>query len=234
MKQILFKVLTVFITVVAVCLMGAALAMFFVHPDPRSEMNTDAMKNYTFTFEGGENPKWTVTRRFSTDATKPTDRGNVGTFPNAYAALTKAHQDWKGYLSSQAQPMVEAKTKMDEEATQFAASQTMDTQAITQRVAFLNQVSDQKMQILKQRALQLEGLSEKSRQVREETEARRTDVVRLQHELEEVRTDIYRLNEIRRDLTDRLIRLEIENSELESRKQQVSGEAPSDSAADTK
>ena len=231
MKQIIFKVLTVFVTVVAVCLMGAALAMFFVHPDPRSEMNTDSMTNYTFTFEPGENPKWTVTRRFSTNAADPKERGNVGTFPTAYAALIKAHQDWKQYLTSQTQPLVEFRTKMDEEATFFAASQATDTQAIEQRLQFLNQVAEQKTGILKQRALQLEGLSEKSRQVRDETEARRTDVVRLQHELEEVRTDIYRLNSIRRDLTDRLVRLEIENSELDARKQQVSG-AVSDSAAD--
>lgn len=233
MKQIIFKVLTVFVTVVAVCLMGAALAMFFVHPDPRSEMNTDSMKNYTFQFEGGENPKWTVTRRFSTNAADPKERGNVGTFPTPYAALIKAHQDWKSYLSGQTQPLNDAKTKMDEEATFYAASQTTDTLAIEQRLQFLNQVSEQKAAILKQRSTQLEGLSEKSRQVRDETEARRTDVVRLQHELEEVRTDIYRLNAIRRDLTDRLIRLEIENSELEARKKQVSGEVSS-SAADMK
>ncbi|MFN9718635.1 MAG: hypothetical protein ACK58L_08085 [Planctomycetota bacterium] len=227
MKQILFKVLTVFITVVAVCLMGAALAMFFVHPDPRSEMNTDAMKNYTFTFEGGENPKWTVTRRFSTNPADAKERGNVGTFPNAYAALTKAHRDWKDFLTSQTQPFVESKAKMDEEATQFSASQLMDTQAIQQRLTFLNEVSDQKTKILQKRATELGELSEKSRQVRDETEARRTDVVRLQHELEEVRTDIFRLTEIRRDLTDRLIRLEIENSELEARQQQVSAKASS-------
>ena len=43
-----FKVLSVFVTVVAVALMGIAISTFTVAPDLRAEMNTPAMQNYTF------------------------------------------------------------------------------------------------------------------------------------------------------------------------------------------
>jgi hypothetical protein len=48
-------------------------------------------------------------------------------------------------------------------------------------------------------------------------------VLRLRHELEELRTDLFRLTAIRRDLTDRLLRVEIENQELSDRKAQLTG-----------
>ncbi|MFM7925836.1 MAG: hypothetical protein ACKPJJ_36915, partial [Planctomycetaceae bacterium] len=79
-----FKVLSVFVTVVAVALMGIAISTFAVAPDLQSEMNTAAMQNYTFERSGGEDPKWTVTRRFSTNAADPNERGSVGSFSSGY------------------------------------------------------------------------------------------------------------------------------------------------------
>lgn len=95
MKQAIFKVFAVFITVVAVSMMGAALATFFVHPDARAEMNTPAMMNYSFEEVPGEVPKWNVTRRFSNNPADPAERGNVGSFSSPYEALIKAHGDLK-------------------------------------------------------------------------------------------------------------------------------------------
>lgn len=67
----------------------------------------------------------------------------------------------------------------------------------------------------------LQDLSVKGREIRDETAQRRTDVLRLQHELEEIRTDLYRLTAIRRDLMDRLLRTQIENQELTDRTSQL-------------
>jgi chromosome segregation ATPase len=78
---------------------------------------------------------------------------------------------------------------------------------------------------LRAKSDQLQGLSVQGRETREETAQRRTDVIRLQHELEEVRTDLYRLTAIRRDLVDRLLRTEIENQELSDRTAQL-GQTP--------
>lgn len=65
MKSLIFKVSTVLVTVVSVTLMAAALSVYFAHPDATSEMNTLAMLNYDFQQSTGENPMWTVKRRFS-------------------------------------------------------------------------------------------------------------------------------------------------------------------------
>lgn len=225
MKRAIFKVLAVFVTVVAVAMMGASLAIFFVHPDVRAEMNTPAMQNYTFAQTAGETPQWTVTRRFSTDPTKPQDRGSVGTFATAYEAIIKAHTDLKNHLTQQTGQMDSEKTTVDAQRTFFSASQEQDTLAIATRVQELKAFSDGEIRTLQARSEELQALSVKSLATREETEERRTDVDRLSHELEEARTDLFRLNAIRRDLTDRLVRLEIENQELASRKSQVEGNA---------
>ncbi len=225
MMRVLFKVFAVFITVVAVSMMGASLATFFVHPDTRAEMNTPAMLNYTFEEIPGEKPQWKVTRRFSTDPANAQDRGTVGTFPSPYEALTKAHGDLKNYLTQQTGTMLTEKTKADDEAKLFAASQAQDVVAVDLRAQQLKGFSDQLMATLQTRSEELQASSVKSRETREETAARRTDVLRLRHELEEARTDLFRLTAVRRDLMDRLVRLEIENQELTTRQAQVTGQS---------
>jgi len=223
MKRVIFKVFAVFITVVAVSMMGASLATFFVHPDVRAEMNTPAMMNYTFEEIPGEVPQWTVTRRFSTDPAQPRDRGSVGTFKSPYEALIKAHGDLKNYLTQQSGTLSTAKTTADEQTAVFAASQEQDVLALSQKVEQLTAASNQLAITLQTRSEELQASSVKSREIREETAARRTDVLRLRHELEEARTDLFRLTAVRRDLMDRLVRLEIENHELKDRQAQVSG-----------
>lgn len=232
MKQVIFKVLSVFVAVVAVAMMGTALATFWVHPDVRTEMNTPAMQNYTFTFAGGENPTWTVTRRFSTDPANPNDRGNVGQVKTAYEALIKAHGDLKNYLGQQSSALAADKAKADEETAAFKASQEQDVQAMKARADYLAVIAEAKGREAREKSQELETLSVKSREIRDETAARRTDVLRLRHELEEARTDLFRLNAVRRDLTDRLVRLEIENDELKTRQAQISGESSSPSATE--
>ncbi len=223
MKQVIFKVFAVFITVVAVAMMGTSLATFFVHPDVRAEMNTPAMLNYTFEEIPGETPQWTVTRRFSTDAADPAARASVGTFKSPYEALIKAHGDLKTYLTQQSGTMSTEKATADKQAELFAASQEQDTKAIDLRAEQLQAAVDQLAVALQGRSEELLNLSVRSKETRDETAARRTDVLRLRHELEEARTDLFRLTAVRRDLLDRLVRLEIENQELVDRQSQLAG-----------
>lgn len=218
MKSNVFKVFAVFITVVSVCMMGAALATFFVHPDLTSEMNTPAMLNFTFARTTGETPKWTVTRRFG-------DKGSVGSFDTPYQALIKAHQNLKTYLADQTGPLVKGKQKDDVDTAAFRTSQEQDEAAVMARLKVLMEIVAPKLsKNLQQLSENLQALSVKSRAVREETADRRTDVVRLQHELEEARTDLFRLNTVRRDLTDRLVRLQIDNRGLQDRQSQLNNE----------
>lgn len=227
-----FKVFAVFTAVVSVAMMGVAISTNLVAPDMRSAMNTEAMKNYVFEKSTGENPTWKVTRRFSIDPANPDDRGTVGTYPTPYEAVIKAHQDLKTQLSNRTSQMATDTRTLQDQITFFEATQKQDAEAVNARIAQLQQVAEFRDQEAKTASAALEALSVKSREIREETALRRTDVLRLRHELDEMRTDFYRLEVIRRDLTDRLLRLQIENGELEARKAQIQG--GSSPAADQK
>lgn len=220
-----FKVLAVFTSIAAVTIMAVSLSTWVVAPDLRSEMNTPAMLNYTFDVSAGENPQWTVTRRFSTNPQAPDERGTVGTFPNGYDALIKAHQDYRSDLATRTTAMTTEAATLTAQADAFRAKQEQDLAAMTAKIEVLTAEAAELAVRLRVKSDQLQGLSVQGRETREETAQRRTDVIRLQHELEEVRTDLYRLTAIRRDLVDRLLRTEIENQELSDRTAQL-GQTP--------
>jgi hypothetical protein len=210
----LFKVLAVFTAITAIGLMAVAISTSIVKPDFQAEMNTPAMLNYTFSVSAGETPQWTVTRRFG-------DKGNVGTDPTGYDALIRAHKDYRNYLSTRTSEMSTEAAALTEQTKSFLAKQSQDLQAMDNKIAALKADADAVADRLLQKSATLQGLSVKGREIRDETAQRRTDVLRLQHELEELRTDLYRLTSIRRDLTDRLLRTQIENKELADRTAQL-------------
>ena len=221
MKSLIFRIAAVFVAVVAVTLMGAALSVYFVHPDMTSEINTPAMLNYSFEQTTGENPSWTVKRRFSVDPAAPAERGQVGTFKTGYEALTKAHEDLASQFGRQKNENVTGKGTIDQQLSSFEASQKQDVEAIADRAALLKAGVEQLQTFVQTKSDEAQAISVKTLEVREETADRRTDVLRLRHELEEARTDLFRLDEILRHDTDQLVRLELENQALEQRLQQL-------------
>ena len=221
MKSLIFKVSAVFVAVVSVALMGASLSVYFVHPDATSEINSPAMLNYSFEQTTGENPTWTVKRRFSVDPAAPAERGQVGTYKTAYEAITKAHEDLASQMGRQKNEKVAAKVIVDQQLDMFDASQQQDVDAIKDRVAMLRARAAEWQTAVQKRSDEAQAISVTTLEVRNETAARRTDVLRLRHELEEARTDLFRLNEILRHDTDQLLRLELENQALEQRLQQL-------------
>ena len=130
----LFKVLSVFVAIVAVTTMGVSLSTFIVAPDLRAEMNTPAMQNYTFERTTGENPQWTVTRRFSINPQDPNERGSLGTVPTGYDALIKAHQDLRQQMSSRTSEMTTETARLNDEVTKFTTNQQLDTEAAKRRI----------------------------------------------------------------------------------------------------
>lgn len=221
MKSLIFKVSAVFVAVVSVALMGASLSVYFVHPDATSEINTPSMLNYSFEQTTGENPTWTVKRRFSVDPAAPADRGTVGSYKTAYEAITKAHEDLASQKGREKNEKVSKKVIVDEQLLMFDASQQQDVKAIGDRVAMLRAGAEQWQTDVQDRSEAAQTISGDTLEVRNKTAARRTDVLRLRHELEEARTDLFRLNEILRHDTDQLLRLELENQALEQRLQQL-------------
>lgn len=221
MKSLIFKVSAVFVTVISVTLMGAALSVYFVHPDASAEINTPAMLNYTFERTTGETESWKVNRRFSVDPANPKERGSVGTFNSVYQAIAKAHEDLASQKGRKKNDLSAAKEIVDLQLKQFEASQLQDIQAIKDRAAMLKVASEQWQTLVQSKSDEAQAISVKTLEVREETEARRTDVERLRHELQEARTDLFRLNEILRHDTDHLLRLQLENQAMELRRQQL-------------
>lgn len=216
-----FKVMTVVITVLSVGFMGTAIAMYYGHPDVRSEMSSDAMQAYSFANSGGETPSWTVTRRFG-----PEDQRNLGSFPNPLQALTRAHDDLRTQLATETsdmQALTDQITGSEGETARFRAAQEQDREAAVRRRQQLSQVAAQLQAQLQQLSAQEQSLAEEAKQIQLETASRRTDVMRLQNELEEARTDLFRLSEIRRELTDELVRLQLDLQGLQSRIDQMEG-----------
>lgn len=77
------------------------------------------------------------------------------------------------------------KTSVAEQSVKFDASQQQDVQAIGDRVAILQAEAEQWQTQVQTRSDEAQAISVNTLEVREETAARRTDVLRLRHELEE-------------------------------------------------
>ncbi|MCA9034916.1 MAG: hypothetical protein KDA91_07300 [Planctomycetaceae bacterium] len=222
MKNSIFKVMAVIMTVVSVTLAGMAWVANFNSPHHLSEMSTEPMQDYTFEKGVGIEPTWTVTRRVG-------EPGTLGSpSPNPYEAIIKAHKDLqsrKQAATTEANDRVALLTNADNGLIpSFKASQEQDQAAMTVRRQQLEQALTQvKAQLLKL-SEELQALSVQSKAIRDETDVRRTDVSRLRNELEEARTDLYRLDQLKRELTDRLVRLQIENQTLNERQEQLSSQ----------
>ena len=115
-----------------------------------------------------------------------------------------------------------AKTKVQEHMNRVVtAFKKQDIDALSRRIAVLTQLADAEHLEQMNKSQELQGLSVETKVLRDETTRRRQDVIRLQNELEELKTDRFRLVELRRVLTDRLLRSQLENEALEVRFQQM-------------
>jgi len=213
----LFKVLSVVIVIACVTFMGVSIAAYFGRAEPMAEARTPEMAQYTFEQSGGTRPTWTVTSRTG-------EKKNLGTFKNGYEAITKAHKDLTDRLNQESGNLKTEIGKIkaaDGQVAAFTASQTMDEKAMQDRITELQQLNAEYEQQLLKKSEELQALSVKSKAIRDETALRRTDVMRLSNELGEARTDVYRLTELKRQLTDLLVRLQIDGNALGERQSQL-------------
>ncbi|MBL8819188.1 MAG: hypothetical protein JNL58_24370 [Planctomyces sp.] len=220
MKNSIFKILAVLLMVASVTFMGLSIAGYYGHPDYMSEMQSPELREFTFTQEVGERIRWTVTRRFG-------DKASVGTFDTPYQAIVAAHGALVTKLSEERRQREEVLGRIKGDAGEIASierNQATDQAAMRVRIQQLETYAAQVKADVLTKSGQLADISGQSKAVRDETAQRRTDVVRLGHELEEARTDLFRLTELQRTLTDQLLRLQLENQKLEDRKEQLEGQ----------
>lgn len=216
MQTVIPKIATILLTMSAVAFMGLSIAAYYGRPDPISEMLAPEIRNYDFQSTPGETTTWTVTPTVGENKTPKQH-------PNAYPALVDAYRMEGQRLSGLAGQMNDLTTQLRQRITDIRTAQEQDVQALDQRVQKLTQLVSNANANLLSRSKELQALTVRTTVVRDDTTKRRQDVMRLQSELEELRTDRYRLQEIRRVLTDRLLRLQLENQALELRLTQLQG-----------
>ncbi|MCA9083017.1 MAG: hypothetical protein KDA81_03130 [Planctomycetaceae bacterium] len=220
MQSLFPKIAAVLLTICSVAFMGMSIAAFFGRPDPISEMHSPETSEYVFTAALPPENSWTVTPSVGEDK-------NPRQHPTAYPALLDALNHKAGRSESAAKEMNEVTTQVRETVTRVRAEQQEDSQALQNAIDRLRQLAEAEDAQLMQRSQELQKLAVDTTDVRNETTKRREDVIRLQNELEELKTDRFRLEELQRILTDRLLRLQLENESLQIRSRQLASDTGS-------
>lgn len=214
MLSALPKIATVCLTIASVAFMGMSMAAYYGRPDPMAEITSPELANYKFEAPLDAAGSWSVTPSIGENQT-------ASTHGTAYAAILDGYTKESSRLSSESTEMNDLTTQLRARLNEIRTNQQEDLSAIERRAEFLKQLIDQADAEQAQESEKFQKLSVDTRALRDETSRRREDVIRLQNELEELRTDRFRLEEIRRVLTDRLLRLELENQALDRRFEQL-------------
>ena len=206
------KIFLVFTAVVSVLLAGVSMVAFFAVPGMQPAMTE--LNDYSFEARAGEKTTWTVTRRLR-------DKGTVSQNSTPFEAVIKAREDLKQKLQSESSDMGTKLTEVDRQYQEIEDEQTQDVDAVKRRITKLGtDVSTKQSEIIK-KSSEFQDLSVEERNRRDEMTSRRQDVVRLQAELEELRTHLYELLELRRTLTEQLLRIKLDNHNLAQRENQI-------------
>ncbi|APZ95048.1 hypothetical protein [Fuerstiella marisgermanici] len=214
MQTVFPKIAGIVLTICSVMFMGLAVASYYGRPDPIAEMLAPEISGYQFAAAGGESAGWSVTPKVGDNTTEKQH-------PNPYAALLDAYKMEGQRLGAKTTEMNDLTARILERVTSARAEQAQDVDALQQRIQLLTQIVNTAEMNLQNLSRQLQASTVETTIVRDDTTKRRQDVMRLQNELEELRTDRYRLQEIRRVLTDRLVRLQLTNQALEVREEQL-------------
>ncbi|HIE96119.1 MAG TPA: hypothetical protein EYG03_26615 [Planctomycetes bacterium] len=207
------KIATILLAVTSVAFMGMSVAAYFGRPDPIAEMGAQEVVDYKFESTPDGN-SWTVTPSIGTDQTSKQHA-------TAYGALLDALDSKSGQMKSETDTMNERTTEIRDALIQIRDQQQQDIDALDRQIVNLTQLAEEDHSGQMQKSQELQGLSVETKDLRDETTRRRQDVIRLQNELEELKTDRFRLVELRRVLTDQLLRFQLENEALEIRYQQL-------------
>lgn len=204
--------------------MGMAVASYYGRPDPIAEMHAPEIDEFEFTATQTETGMtWTVTPTVGKDRT-----GTLVTTPkqkdNAYAAILDAYSSKSARLKNETNHLNDLTTKLRERITQVESEQQQDLTALQVQADILGAALGRDQLALDSGSDQFQTLAVDTRILREETTKRREDVVRLQRDLAELRTDRFRLKQQRLILTDRLVRLQLENEAIELRLNQLASQ----------
>ena len=176
------------------------------------------LNDYSFEARAGEKTTWTVTHRLG-------DRETVSQNSTPFDAVIKAREHFKQKLQTDPEngisTMSKKLTEVGRQYKEIEEEQAQDIDAVKRRITELETgVSTKQSEIIK-KSSEFQDLSVKERITRDEITSRRRDVVRFQAELEELRTHLYELVELRRILTEQLLRIKLDNHNLAQRENQI-------------
>ena len=207
------KVLTVFLFAASMAFLGFSLIRYSAGANWPGMMQADDLQGYSFTLSAGENPQWTVKHKVSGQQV-------IQTAVPAQAIIAA-----RKHMADETKAKIEQiKTNLpgiQAKATELRETLDYDTKALEDRLQILESEATALDQQVNTISNQLTLLTRETTDVQQHAADRREDVVRLQSQLEEIRTDRFRLVRLRRVLMDQLIRLNVNNKDLERRNQQL-------------
>lgn len=209
------KFLSVFVAVVSMVFLGLVVAYTSGGTNWNSEMIASDLAEYNFQVSEGEEPKWTVT-------------GPEGSVAQGEAilpaAILKARKDLDRRQKAELSRIQQLIPEVQGELEAIEQLKEIDKQALTARYTQLKgYLAAINRDVLSQSDL-LAGKIRETTKTRTEAENRRNDVYRLTNELEVLRTDRARLVQLRRELADELLRLQITLNSLKQRVGQSLGD----------
>ena len=211
------KIAAVLLSMCSIAFMGMSISAYYGRPDPLAESAAPELKNYKFEAPLSGTGTWSYTYAVGQNQ-------NSTTHPTAYAAIADAYEKEASRLSSLTNEMNDLASQLTTATERFEAATAQDVAALEEREEVLTTAVTEFHKQRQAASERLQSIITDTTTIRSETARRREDVQRLQNELEELRTDRFRLEELRRVLTDRLLRLQLENFALDKRLEQIQGQ----------
>jgi septal ring factor EnvC (AmiA/AmiB activator) len=219
MTTTIAKVLAVAVCVLSLGFMGFAIAVFAGGKNWNTELAApDLAAKYQLTNSGGETPTWSTTRLSGAGGSVG---GAVAGLPQALTAARKDLQSAQQAEITRLNPAIADAQKELENVKKLNAT---DIVAMQSRIDELDTQAAASEKNIAELSNRLTQLMDSAANTRKEAARRREDVARLSNQIELLRTDIYRLVKLKRTLTDRVVRLKINNDSLRQRKQQLSSQ----------
>ncbi len=214
------KVLVVFVTVMSLAF--AAFIGVTAVGGPNWPAMADELSDYTFKKTGGEVPVWEVTYRVTGEG--------LGSSKSLPEAILDAQRHQKRIHAEKLQRL-DASIEGLQQTIEFETNAAeIDKAGIEARFNALREQLDQVETEIANLTVEGTEQAQLAERIRNEVEARRTDVARLASELAQVRVDHFQVQEQITQLEQRLIRLNGQIDRADRRKSQLESEAGTENA----
>lgn len=208
------KVLSVFLSVASVVFLGFVIAYVSGGVNWQSEMRAEDLTEYDFQLSTGENPKWTV-KGVNDKVVATVDEEKLAD------AVVKTRKDLESRQRAELTKLNDVVAQVEPQLKAVQDLEKLDLEAIKKREveveAYLDGIHKKVLEVSDALAKRVQDTTD----TRTLAADRRRDVYRLTNELEALRTDRARLVELRRELADELLRLQITNHSLKQRASQL-------------